>query len=518
MAKLTPEVEKHIQKLREQLQEAGYAYYVLDNPIMEDAIYDRLYRELQELETEYPQLIVPDSPTQRVGEKPATKFVSVKHNVPLYSLENAFNIEELKSWQERWQRQLIIDPNSNSNPQETVDYVCELKIDGSALALTYEDGLLVRGATRGDGNMGEDITQNVKTINSIPLRLKVNNPPPVVEVRGEAFLSINVFESINNEREKIGESLFANPRNAAAGTLRQLDSKIVAQRRLDFFAYTLHLEQNNSQFSELSTHWENLELLQKLGFKVNPHRQLCSSLDLVQAYYQYWDKKRQNLSYLTDGVVVKLNSLPLQKKLGFTQKFPRWAIALKYPAEEIPTIVQAVTVQVGRTGALTPVAELKPVQLAGTTVQRASLHNSDRLAELDLHIGDTVIVRKAGEIIPEVVRVLPDLRPTTATRFQMPTHCPECGQPVVKPTDEAVTRCINASCPAILRGSLIHWASRGALDINGLGEKLVQQMVNSGLVESVADLYDLTVENLTSLERMGQKSASKLVEAIATSK
>ncbi|MGB3511575.1 MAG: NAD-dependent DNA ligase LigA, partial [Microcoleaceae cyanobacterium] len=326
--------------------------------------------------------------------------------------------------------------------------------------------------------------------------------------------------------EKKDEPPFANPRNAAAGTLRQLDSKIVAERRLDFFAYTLYIQtENNSELSKFSledrqqnTQWQNLELLQKLGFKVNPNRKNCPSLNEVQAYYQYWDTERRKLPYLTDGVVVKLNSLALQEKLGFSKKFPRWAIALKYPAEEVPTILQAVTIQVGRTGALTPVAELKPVQLAGTTVQRASLHNSDRLAELDIHIGDTAIVRKAGEIIPEVVRILPELRPDNAEKFQMPTHCPECSQPVVKPTDEAVTRCINTSCPAILRGSLAHWASRGALDINGLGEKLVQQMVNSGLVKSVADLYDLTVEKLTCLERMGQKSASKLVEAIANSK
>lgn len=525
MAQVTPEVDQRVKQLREQLQAASYAYYVLDNPIMEDTVYDRLYRDLQALETEYPQLIVPDSPTQRVGEKPATKFESISHNISLYSLENAFNLEELKAWSERWQRQVKVDPLPENEVEEEDVYVCELKIDGSALALTYENGLLVRGATRGDGVMGEDITQNVKTIKTIPLKLKVDNPPSLVEVRGEAFLSINVFENINSEREKIGEPAFANPRNAAAGTLRQLDSKIVAQRRLDFFAYTLYIQSENS--SELAkfilknrgknTQWQCLELLQKLGFKVNPNRKLCTSINEVQAYYQYWDTERRNLPYLTDGVVVKLNSLPLQEKLGFTQKFPRWAIALKYPAEEVPTIVEAVTVQVGRTGALTPVAELKPVQLAGTTVQRASLHNSDRLAELDLHIGDTAIVRKAGEIIPEVVRVLPDLRPENAQRFQMPTHCPECSQPVVRPVDEAVTRCINTSCPAILRGSLAHWASRGALDINGLGEKLVQQMVNAGLVKLVADLYDLTVADLTSLERMGQKSASKLVDAIANS-
>ena len=557
MAKLTPEVDKYTQKLREKIQEAGYAYYVLDDPIMDDAVYDRLLRELQELETQYPQLIVPDSPTQRMGEKPATQFVSIQHNIPLYSLENAFNIQELKSWQERWQRQPLREnqrptslllplseelKNQNSIDESdqfatvssltqvtteshydgmdlaAIDYVCELKIDGCALALTYENGLLVRGATRGDGIMGEDITQNVKTINSIPLKLKINNPPSIVEVRGEAFLSTNVFENINAEREKNGETRFANPRNAAAGTLRQLDPKIVARRRLDFFAYTLYLEENQSEFSQFSTQWQYLELLQNLGFKVNPNSRVCSSLNCLEAYYQYWDKERKNLAYLTDGVVVKLNSLSLQKKLGFTQKFPRWAIALKYPAEEIPTIVQAVTIQVGRTGALTPVAELKPVQLAGTTVQRASLHNSDRLAELDLHIGDIVIVRKAGEIIPEVVRVLPELRPKKAQKFQMATHCPECGQPVIKSRDEAVTRCINTSCPAIVRGSLAHWASRAALDINGLGEKLVEHLIDSGLVKSVADLYNLTVKDLISLERMGEKSATKLVEAIATSK
>ncbi|WP_228050418.1 NAD-dependent DNA ligase LigA, partial [Tychonema sp. LEGE 06208] len=395
-----------------------------------------------------------------------------------------------------------------------VSYVCELKIDGSALALTYENGILVRGATRGDGIAGEDITQNVKTIRSIPLKLNLDNPPPVVEVRGEAFLSLAVFEEINREREKAGEQLFANPRNAAAGTLRQLDSKIVDKRRLDFFAYTLYLDEGN----EGDTQWDSLELLRKMGFKVNPNRKVCYALDEVREYYEYWDTERGNLPYMTDGVVVKMNSVLLQKQLGFTQRFPRWAIALKYPAAEVPTMVEGVTVQVGRTGALTPVAELKPVQLAGTTVSRASLHNSDRLSELNLHIGDTVIVRKAGEIIPEVVRVLPELRPQNAQLFQMPSCCPECAQPVVREKGEAVTRCINTSCPAILRGSLIHFCSRDALDINGVGEKLVQQMVDSNLLNSAADLYDLTAERLMGLERMGKKLAQKLVSAIAQSK
>ncbi|MEZ2234472.1 NAD-dependent DNA ligase LigA [Microcoleus sp.] len=605
---MQPEIKQRVKQLRKQLQEAGYAYYVLDAPMLADEVYDRLYRELQSLESEYPELITAESPTQRVGEKPATQFYSVKHNIPLYSLENAFDIAEFAKWQERWLRNSPpltppyqgggqeensppltppyqgggqegnsppltppyqgggqegnsppltktgeitppltktgeitppltkrgeITPPLNKGGLGGVSYVCELKIDGSALALTYENGVLVRGATRGDGISGEDITQNVKTIRSIPLQLNIDNPPPIVEVRGEAFLSLAVFAEINREREKAGEQLFANPRNAAAGTLRQLDSKIVAQRKLDFFAYTLHLEHGQSQNKNdaqspalhgkednepIKTQWDSLEFLQTMGFKVNPNRKICYSLEEVQEYYELWDTKRQDLPYMTDGVVVKINSVELQKQLGFTQKFPRWAIALKYPAQEVPTIVEAVTIQVGRTGALTPVAELKPVQLAGTTVSRASLHNSDRLSDLNLHIGDTVIVRKAGEIIPEVVRVLPELRPDSAQLFQMPTCCPECQQPVVREKGEAVTRCINTSCPAILRGSLIHFCSRDALDINGVGEKLVQQMVDSNLLNSVADLYDLTPEKLMKLERMGAKLAEKLVNAIAQSK
>ncbi|WP_449420661.1 NAD-dependent DNA ligase LigA [Phormidium nigroviride] len=523
---MMPEVEQRVQQLRKQLQEASYAYYVLDTPIMPDEVYDRLYRELQELETQHPELISLESPTQRVGEKPATHFSSVRHNIPLYSLENAFNIEEFIKWEERWQRGIgtnegeLATGNTLESSQKTSPvskYVCELKIDGSALALTYENGILVRGATRGDGVTGEEITQNVKTIRSIPLQLQLEDCPPLVEVRGEAFLSLAVFEEINQEREKSGDSLFANPRNAAAGTLRQLDSKIVAKRRLDFFAYTLQIP-GKEDIEVADTQCKSLELLQQMGFKVNPNRKLCLSLDEVREYYQYWDIERRNLPYMTDGVVVKINDLRLQKQLGFTQKFPRWAVALKYPAEEAPTLVESIAVSVGRTGALTPVAELKPVQLAGTTVSRATLHNSDRILSLNIHIGDTVIVRKAGEIIPEVVRVLPELRPEGAQSFQMPSCCPECGQPVVREKGEAVTRCINTSCPAILRGALIHFCSRDAVDINGIGEKLVQQLVDSNLVHSVADIYDLTVERLMNLERMGKKLADKLVGAIANSK
>ncbi|MBW4466586.1 MAG: NAD-dependent DNA ligase LigA [Pegethrix bostrychoides GSE-TBD4-15B] len=542
---LIPPPAQRIQELKALLQQASYDYYVLDAPKLPDAVYDQLYRELQDLEAADPALITPDSPTQRVGA-PASRFHSVQHNLPLYSLDNAFNLQELSDWQDRWRR--ILAPEQFDPDQ--VNYVCELKIDGNALALTYENGLLVRGATRGDGLTGEEITQNVRAIRSIPLRLKLENPPPAVEIRGEAFLGLDPFRQINQERQQAGESLFANPRNATAGTLRQLDSRVVAKRQLDFFAYTLHLEgisaeipgaeTQNAQVEQLQdlgesmlslpasdhkpqialpqSQWESLEFLQAIGFRVNPHRQLCNSLQQVGDYYEHWATARRDLPYLTDGVVVKLNALALQNQLGFTQKAPRWAIALKYAAEEAPTVVEQISVNVGRTGAVTPLAELRPVQLAGTTVSRATLHNADRLRELDIRVGDTVIVRKAGEIIPEVLRVLLELRPESAQPFEMPQHCPECAQPLFREPDEAVTRCVNASCPAILRRSIQHWASREALDIRGMGERWVEQFVERGLISSVADLYDLTAEQLQSVDRMGEKSAQKLVEAIAQSK
>ncbi len=516
MQSTQPETTQRIEELRKLLIQASYAYYVLDNPTIEDAIYDKLYRELQDLETQYPQLITPDSPTQRVGEKPATGFTSVPHNIPLYSLENAFDVDELKSWDERWRR--------NAPPQEDVDYVCELKIDGNALALTYENGVLVRGVTRGDGVSGEDITQNVRTIRSIPLRLNLDDIEienqdalQTIEVRGETFLPLDVFEKINQERLSSGESQFANPRNATAGTLRQLDARKVDKRRLDFFAYTLQIP-GIDDASIANSQWEALELLQKLGFKVNPNKQLCHSLDEVAQYYQHWDTERLNLAYMTDGVVVKLNSFPLQQELGFTNKYPRWAVALKYAAEEAPTRVENISVNVGRTGALTPLAEMQPVQLAGTTVSRATLHNGDRITQLDIRVGDTVIVRKAGEIIPEVLRVLKELRPENTVPFEMPTHCPVCEQPVVREKGEAVTRCVNTSCAAILKGAIEHWVSRNALDIRGMGEKVVHQLVDKNLVKSVADLYELNADTLANLDRMGQKSADKLIEAIEKSK
>ena len=511
MAETVPaDRRQRAQELRSQLQNASYAYYVLDAPDLPDEVYDRLYRELQDLEEQHPELVTSDSPTQRVGERPASQFTALEHNIPLYSLENAFDIDEYRQWEVRWQRQT---PDIKEAP-----VVAELKIDGNALALTYENGLLTRGVTRGDGISGEDITQNVRTIRSIPLRLQIDNPPPRVEVRGEAFIPNDVFDRINAERQAQEQPPFANPRNAAAGTLRQLDSRVVAQRRLDFFAYTLLLPEGEGELPLPPTQQASLVTLQKLGFKVNPNRKLCPTATDVAQFYDYWDQARSQLPYLTDGVVVKLNDLALQERLGFTQKFPRWAIALKYPAEEVPTILKDMSVQIGRTGAVTPVAELAPVQLAGTTVSRATLHNADRIAELNLHKGDTVIVRKAGEIIPEVVRVLPDLRPEGAELCQLPTHCPECGEKLVRPTDEAVTRCINPVCPAIVRGDLIHWTSRQALDIAGLGEKWVKQLLEQKLVSSVADLYELTVDDLLPLDRMGQQLAQKLIDAIQASK
>jgi DNA ligase (NAD+) len=503
--------EQRVQELRALLQKASIAYHVYDAPMMEDSVYDRLYRELQDLESAYPQLITPDSPTQRVGEKPATQFPTVPHRIPLYSLENAFTLEELQEWQERLLRVLGHTPE-----QGELEYVCELKIDGSALALTYIHGLLERGSTRGDGQAGEDITPNVRTIRSIPLRLLVAHPPPILEVRGEAYLSIAEFERINQERLSAGDPPFANPRNCAAGTLRQLDSRIVAARKLSFFAYTLHWPEGWGEGDPPQTQWQCLQQLKELGFPVNPLSQMCRGLGEVSQFYEQW--RAAQLPYASDGVVVKLNSLRLQEEAGFTQKFPRWAIALKYPAEEAPTRIRAILASVGRTGAVTPVAELDPVPLAGTTVSRASLHNADRLRELDVHIGDTAIVRKAGEIIPEVVSILKELRPVDAIPYSLPSHCPECSTALIRPAGEAITRCPNPECPAKLRGQLQHWASRDALDIEGLGEKLVAQLVEKLRVFTVADLYHLTPEQLQSLERMGSRSSHKLVSAIQNSR
>ncbi|MEB3104389.1 MAG: NAD-dependent DNA ligase LigA, partial [Cyanobacteriota bacterium] len=508
-------------ELRELLNRAAHAYYVLDAPFMEDPVYDRLYRELLDLETADPELIAPDSPTQRVGGTPAEGFTSVEHRIGLLSLDNAFNSEEFEAWFGRLLKALDRAP-APGEPLPALAMVGELKIDGNALALSYAQGLLVRAATRGDGERGEEITGNVRTIQSVPLRLQLAHPPAWVEVRGEAFIPDGTFAAINAERHARGEALFANPRNACAGTLRQLDPKVVAARRLDFFGYTLHLppdwEPGPEDPPRPTSQWDSLQWLQQAGFKVNPNAELLPDLAAVEAFFAAWDAKRKALPYATDGVVVKLNDLRLQDAAGFTQKAPRWAIALKYPAEEAPSKLLRLACQVGRTGVVTPVAEFEPVPLAGTSVSRATLHNADRLAELDLHLGDTIVVRKAGEIIPEVVRVLTELRPAGARRAELPQVCPECGSELVREEGEAATRCVNSSCPAILRGALRHWVSKGALDVDGMGSKLIEQLVDRGLVGSIADLYRLDAALLASLERMGSKSAEKLVTALEASK
>jgi DNA ligase (NAD+) len=508
-------------ELRQLLNRAAHAYYVLDAPLMEDPVYDRLLRELQELETAHPELLTADSPTQRIGGAPAEGFTSVAHRIGLLSLDNAFSLEELEAWYGRLLKVLDRTPEPGA-PLPQLAMVGELKIDGNALALSYEHGVLVRAATRGDGERGEEITANVRTIQSVPLRLQLDQPPAWLEVRGEALIPDGTFAAINAEREARGEALFANPRNACAGTLRQLDPRVVAARRLDFFAYTLHLPDDwqaaTGDPARPASQWESLQWLQAAGFKVNPNAELLPSLAAVEGFFAQWEEGRRQLPYATDGVVVKLNDLRLQADAGFTQKAPRWAIALKYAAEEAPSKLLRLACQVGRTGVITPVAEFEPVPLAGTTVSRATLHNADRLAELDLHAGDTIVVRKAGEIIPEVVRVLPELRPAGAARLQLPHVCPECGSELVREEGEAATRCVNSSCPAILRGALRHWVSKGALDVDGLGSKLIEQLVDRGLVGSIADLYRLDAALLASLERMGAKSAENLVAALAASK
>ena len=534
-------------ELRQLLQRAAHAYYVLDAPLMEDPVYDRLYRELLELEATFPELLSPDSPTQRVGGQPAEGFGSVEHRIGLLSLDNAFTLEELEAWYGRLLKVLDRTP-APGEALPALPMVGELKIDGNALALSYENGVLVRAATRGDGERGEEITANVRTIQSVPLRLQLADPPAWVEVRGEALIPDATFAAINAERTARGEAAFANPRNACAGTLRQLDPKVVAARRLDFFAYTLHLPEGADGLQGAAdgregpggavaepdqrdgrgprngpeagdsppprSQWECLRWLEAAGFRVNPNAELLGDLAAVEAFCARWEDARRDLPYATDGVVVKLNDLRLQDAAGFTQKAPRWAIALKYAAEEAPSRLLRLTCQVGRTGVVTPVAEFEPVPLAGTTVARATLHNADRLAELDLHAGDTIVVRKAGEIIPEVVRVLPELRPAGALRLALPHACPECGSELVREEGEAATRCVNSSCPAILRGSLRHWVSKGALDIDGLGTKLIEQLVDRGLVRSLADLHRLDGALLASLERMGEKSAANLVAAL----
>ena len=496
--------EKRIAELTKQIERHNRLYYVEDRPEITDQEYDQLMRELQELEGRFPELAQPDSPTRRVGGEPLPYFEKVVHKSPMLSLGNAFNEADLRDFDRRV-RQAV--------GSQTVRYVCELKIDGLAVSLHYENGLFVKGATRGDGTTGEDITQNLRTIRSIPLRL---SQPLTLEVRGEAYMPKPAFEKLNKEREERGEPLFANPRNSAAGSLRQLDPKIAASRQLDTFIYAI----GDLQGVRVESHSEGLELLESLGFHVNEERRVFSDIEEVITFIDSWIEKRPSLPYEIDGMVIKVDSFAQQQELGFTAKSPRWAIAYKFPAEEAITILEGIEVSVGRTGTVTPTAILKPVSLAGTTVKRASLHNEDIIREKGLLLGDHVVVKKAGDIIPEIVAVLPERRNGDETPFSMPTHCPECGSELVRLEEEVALRCINPMCPAQIREGIIHFVSRTAMNIEGLGEKVVAQLFNEGIIRSVADLYYLHLQRdvLLGMERMGEKSVDNLLAAIEASK
>ena len=489
-----------IETLREELSRAGYEYYVLDNPTMSDYDYDHKLRRLEELEAEHPETVTADSPTQRVGGQALDAFVSAEHPVPLESLQDVFDFEELRAFDQRV-RNVVAQPT----------YVAEPKVDGLSVALEYVDGLFVRGATRGDGRVGEDVTENLRTIRSIPLRIP--DAPPRLIVRGEVFMPKKVFHALNEEREHRGEALFANPRNAAAGSMRQLDPKIAASRKLDILVFNIQLAEGET----FSTHEETLSYLEHKGFKVIPHYN-CSTMDEVCARIDHIGENRDSFSYDIDGAVVKVNDLSQRRELGSTAKFPRWAAAYKYPPEVKPSKLLDIQIQVGRTGVLTPKAILAPVRLAGTTVTNATLHNQDFITEKDIRIGDTVLVRKAGEIIPEVLSVVTEQRPEDAMPYLLPNTCPVCGAPVARDTDGAHIRCTGAECPAQLLRNLAHFASRDAMDIEGLGIAVMENLVNAGLVKTPGDLYFLDEEMVATLDRMGKKSARNLLAAIEASK
>ena len=503
----TKSAKQEIEKLREEIRRHEELYYVLDSPEISDREYDQLIENLQALEAANPDFITPDSPTQRVGGRPAEGFPEVVHRRPMLSLDNSYNIDELRAFDERCQR--LADGRS-------LQYVAELKIDGLSIALHYEKGVLMRGVTRGDGRIGEEVTQNVRTIRAVPLRLKpgASKIQADVEVRGEVFIPLDVFQKTNEEREELGEPRFANPRNAAAGAIRQLDSRLVARRKLDMFAYDL-LVGDRKPFA---THWESLEWMDKAGFRVNPHRALCDSIDQVIEFANQMEAQRDNLGYEIDGLVVKVNSTALQDEFGATSKAPRWASAYKYPARQASTKVLSIVVQVGRTGALTPVANLEPVFLAGTTVSRATLHNEDEIKRLGLKIGDWVMIEKSGEIIPKVLSVIKSKRTGDEKPFRAPKNCPVCGGAISRPEGEVVARCVAADCPAQLMGRLIHFSSRRAMRIEGLGVVLVEQLLEAKLVRDVGDLYSLTLEQICSLPRLAEKSATNLLEQIEASK
>lgn len=498
------DVQRQIGELRQEIQDHDYKYYVLDNPAITDEQYDRLMKQLIQLESQYPQLITPDSPSQRVGGEVQQGFNSVKHLIPMLSLGNAFNQGELRDFDRRVRTAMGDEP---------VQYVVELKIDGLAVSLVYENGIFIRGATRGDGESGEDITENLKTVGSIPLKLR--NTVPKLEVRGEAYMSKEAFAKLNAAREEAGEMLFANPRNAAAGSLRQLDPKITANRQLSIYIYGIGYMEGEEQ---PQYHAGGLIWLRDLGFRINENLKVFEDINGVIEYVETWQNRRFDLPYAIDGLVIKVNSLNQQQRLGFTAKNPRWAVAYKFPAEKAVTTVEDIRVSVGRTGVLTPTAYLTPVTVAGSTVSRAVLHNEDIIKKKDIKIGDRVVVHKAGDVIPEIVEVLPDQRTGQEREFIYPQQCPECGTPVVRLPGEAAIKCLNEVCPARSRENIFHFVSRGAMNIDGLGPAVVTQLLSAGLISNAADLYRLNYEDLLNLERFGSKSAQNLLLAIEDSK
>jgi len=507
----SPAIEKKIESLRDKIRHHEYRYYVLDDPEITDAEFDKLMNELKRLEAEHPQLVTSDSPTQRVGGKPREGFVKAKHSSPMLSLDNAYSEEELRDWERRVHE---------ISGRHDIEYMCELKLDGMSLALVYQDARLERGITRGDGTVGEDVTLNVRTVRSIPLsiakdKLKKAGIPADFETRGEMLMPLAAFRKLNEEREKQGLATFANPRNFTAGTVRQLEPSVTAQRRMDYFAYML-LKDGRTCLDRQS---KTMDALESAGFKVNPHRKLAKNLDEVWDFIESWEDKRESLPYEIDGIVIKVDRTALQNELGFTGKAPRWAIAYKFAAHGAVTQIENIVPQVGRTGKLTPVAWLKPVPIGGTTVSRASLHNMDFIEELGVRIGDWVEVERGGDVIPKVVKVVEDKdHPRGHQAFKMPEHCPVCGGNVVRTPGEADHRCVNANCPAKLQGTILHFASRHVMNIDGLGDALVNQLAERGLVKNVADLYKLTKAELLTLERMGDKSAENVLGEIEASK
>jgi len=499
------EARKRIDELRKLINYHNHRYYVLDSPEISDAEYDELMKEIQSLEQEYPQFLTPDSPTQRVGAAPVEAFGVVEHRIPMLSLGKAFSQEEVLAWHKRV---------SGLLGESEFDLVAEHKMDGLAVTLIYQDGRYVTGATRGDGFRGEDITQNLKTIKSVPLSLP-RGVPTRLEARGEVFLSKKGFKKLNDDRAKAGQPLFANPRNAAAGSVRQLDPRITAQRPLDIYIYGIGIVEGRATFT---THWDTLEYLKSLGFKLNPQNKLLKNLQQAEDYYQHWLEQIEHLPYEADGIVFKVNRYDLQERLGNVGGEPRWAIAYKFPATQATTILENIGISVGRTGTLNPFAILKPVNVGGVTVKRAALHNEDDIRRKDIRIGDTVIVQRAGEVIPEVVGPVVSLRTGKEKHFVMPAKCPVCGSEVIKPEGEAMSRCTNMSCPAQIYELVKHFVSRGAMDIEGIGEKLAEALLNAGLIKDVGDIYTLEEEKLIGLERMGKKSADNVLKAIAESK